>query len=144
MAQVHTAGRLATHMQPSFQLLPVPLSLVQAVYHMPTSEDADPASSMPLALQSVFYKASAEPFNCARWVLALFCRDAPPASPRPLLACAFSVVIYSAKVCCSSCSCNSRQARSQPRTSPARLGGTPQTPSSSTMCRFVVAQEFLL
>lgn len=63
MAQVHTAGRLATHMQPSFQLLPVPLSLVQAVYHMPTSEDADPASSMPLALQSVFYKASAEPLT---------------------------------------------------------------------------------
>lgn len=28
----------------------------QAVYHMPTSEDADPAASMPLALQSVFYK----------------------------------------------------------------------------------------
>ena len=28
----------------------------QAVYHMPTSEDSDPASSMPLALQSVFYK----------------------------------------------------------------------------------------
>lgn len=32
------------------------LALLQAVYHMPTSEDADPASSMPLALQSVFYK----------------------------------------------------------------------------------------
>lgn len=29
---------------------------VQAVYHMPTSEDADPETSMPLALQSVFYK----------------------------------------------------------------------------------------
>ncbi|KAL4423841.1 hypothetical protein ABPG75_001142 [Micractinium tetrahymenae] len=28
----------------------------KAVYHMPTSEDAEPASSMPLALQSVFYK----------------------------------------------------------------------------------------
>ncbi|PSC73213.1 ubiquitin carboxyl-terminal hydrolase 12 [Micractinium conductrix] len=28
----------------------------RAVYHMPTSEDSDPASSMPLALQSVFYK----------------------------------------------------------------------------------------
>jgi ubiquitin carboxyl-terminal hydrolase 7 len=28
----------------------------KAVYHMPTSEDADPATSMPLALQSVFYK----------------------------------------------------------------------------------------
>lgn len=28
----------------------------QAVYHMPTSEDDDPAKSMPLALQSVFYK----------------------------------------------------------------------------------------
>lgn len=28
----------------------------QAVYHMPTSEDEDPAASMPLALQSVFYK----------------------------------------------------------------------------------------
>jgi hypothetical protein len=29
---------------------------MQAVYHMPTSEDADPETSMPLALQSVFYK----------------------------------------------------------------------------------------
>ncbi|KAL6782343.1 hypothetical protein ACKKBG_A06435 [Auxenochlorella protothecoides x Auxenochlorella symbiontica] len=28
----------------------------KAVYHMPTSEDDDPAKSMPLALQSVFYK----------------------------------------------------------------------------------------
>ena len=28
----------------------------QAVYHMPTSEDAEPDKSMPLALQSVFYK----------------------------------------------------------------------------------------
>lgn len=28
----------------------------RAVYHMPTSEDADPEASMPLALQSVFYK----------------------------------------------------------------------------------------
>ena len=34
---------------------PCPATL-QAVYHMPTSEDADPATSMPLALQSVFYK----------------------------------------------------------------------------------------
>jgi len=33
--------------------------IVQAVYHMPTSEDADPATSMPLALQSVFYKVGA-------------------------------------------------------------------------------------
>ena len=30
--------------------------MVQAVYHMPTSEDEDPTSSMPLALQNVFYK----------------------------------------------------------------------------------------
>lgn len=35
------------------------LLAAQAVYHMPTSEDAEPASSMPLALQSVFYKACA-------------------------------------------------------------------------------------
>lgn len=28
----------------------------KAVYHMPTAEDADPETSMPLALQSVFYK----------------------------------------------------------------------------------------
>lgn len=28
----------------------------RAVYHMPTDEDADPSASMPLALQSVFYK----------------------------------------------------------------------------------------
>ena len=29
----------------------------QAVYHMPTSEEDDPQRSIPLALQSLFYKA---------------------------------------------------------------------------------------
>lgn len=28
----------------------------QAVYHMPTTEDDDPNTSIPLALQSLFYK----------------------------------------------------------------------------------------
>ena len=29
----------------------------QAVYHMPTAEEDDPQRSIPLALQSMFYKA---------------------------------------------------------------------------------------
>jgi ubiquitin carboxyl-terminal hydrolase 7 len=29
----------------------------QAVYHMPTTEEDDPQRSIPLALQSLFYKA---------------------------------------------------------------------------------------
>lgn len=33
----------------------------QAVYHMPTSEDEEPSQSMPLALQSVFYKLQFTP-----------------------------------------------------------------------------------
>ena len=31
----------------------------QAVYHMPTSEEDDPLKSIPLALQSLFYKVPA-------------------------------------------------------------------------------------
>ena len=31
---------------------------LQAVYHMPTAEEEMPASSIPLALQSTFYKVS--------------------------------------------------------------------------------------
>ena len=51
-------ARAHTHLtRPPPPLLNPPLP--QAVYHMPPSEDADPASSMPLALQSVFYKARA-------------------------------------------------------------------------------------
>lgn len=33
----------------------------KAVYHMPTSEDEDPSASMPLAMQSVFYKLQFTP-----------------------------------------------------------------------------------
>lgn len=29
---------------------------MQAVYQLPTAEDEDPCSSMPLALQTLFYK----------------------------------------------------------------------------------------
>ena len=32
----------------------------QAVYHMPTSEEDDPLKSIPLALQSLFYKVGAD------------------------------------------------------------------------------------
>ena len=39
--------------------LPACFPPCQAVFHMPTSEDAEPSSSMPLALQSVFYKVGA-------------------------------------------------------------------------------------
>jgi hypothetical protein len=35
--------------------LPCPLP-AQAVYHMPTSENDEPTTSLPLALQSLFYK----------------------------------------------------------------------------------------
>lgn len=48
--------------------LTLPIHPLQAVYGMPTSEDDEPSSSMPLALQSVFYKV---------WVahFVLFCRE---------------------------------------------------------------------
>lgn len=32
------------------------LTMLQAVYHMPTQEEEMPSSSIPLALQSTFYK----------------------------------------------------------------------------------------
>lgn len=34
------------------------LNLLQAVYHMPTQEEEMPSTSIPLALQSTFYKVS--------------------------------------------------------------------------------------
>ena len=44
---------------------------------MPTSEDADPSASMPLALQSVFYKVAAPAAAAA--AAAALCAAAPPA-----------------------------------------------------------------
>ncbi len=42
----------------------VPVVLVlQAVYHMPTSEVDEPASSMPLALQTLFYRVRQHGFR---------------------------------------------------------------------------------
>lgn len=35
---------------------PISLLLLQAVYHMPTTENDMPSGSIPLALQSLFYK----------------------------------------------------------------------------------------
>ena len=35
----------------------------QAVYHMPTTQDDDPQKSIPLALQSLFYKVSTPVFT---------------------------------------------------------------------------------
>ena len=42
----------------------------QAVYHMPTTEEDDPLKSIPLALQSLFYKVG---FS---WVRVLACTEA--------------------------------------------------------------------
>ena len=52
----------------------------QAVYHMPTSEEDDPLKSIPLALQSLFYKVRARAVAAracavAALLLASLCPD---------------------------------------------------------------------
>ena len=54
---VATARLIATHVAHNPTLHPSALLLyLQAVYHMPTTESDNPSNSIPLALQSLFYK----------------------------------------------------------------------------------------
>lgn len=52
LRQVLIAVSIATHCQRNTP----PFATAQAVYHMPTSEEDEPEKSLPLALQSLFYK----------------------------------------------------------------------------------------